>query len=127
MERNAATKKSFDIDDIIARLLEVRGSRPGKTVNLTESELKIICEKSMAIFLSQPMLLELEAPLKIVGAVHGQYYDLLRLFEYCGFPPEASYLFLGGYVCWSLETMALLLAYKIKFVEPPSCNVGFVV
>lgn len=45
----------------------VRGSRPGKNVQLSESEIKSLCVKSREIFLSQPILLELEAPLKICG------------------------------------------------------------
>jgi len=35
---------------------------------------------------------------ELLGDVHGQYYDLLRIFEYGGFPPEANYLFLGDYI-----------------------------
>lgn len=62
----------------------------------------------------------LSPPSVPLGDVHGQYYDLLRLFEYGGFPPESNYLFLGDYVDrgkQSLETICLLLAYKIKYPE----------
>jgi serine/threonine-protein phosphatase PP1 catalytic subunit len=127
---NTTPAPIIDVDSIIERLLEVRGSRPGKNVQLTENEIKGLCHKAREVFLSQPNLLELEAPIKICGDMyviyvlhdrlshfsHGQYYDLLRLFEYGGFPPEANYLFLGDYVDrgkQSLETICLLLAYKV--------------
>ena len=68
----------INVDEMINRLLEVRNNRPGKTVQMTESEVRALCVKSREIFLSQPILLELEAPLKICGDIHGQYTDLLR-------------------------------------------------
>jgi len=108
------------LDDIIDRLLDVRNGRPGKQVQLTEQEIRQLCLTAKEIFMSQPNLLELEAPIKICGDIHGQYSDLLRLFEYGGFPPEANYLFLGDYVDrgkQSLETICLLLAYKVKYPE----------
>jgi len=112
--------EKVDLDDIIARMLEKRNSAPGTKVNLKLHEVKYLIEKSREIFISQPVLLDLEAPLKIVGDIHGQYWDLLRLFEYGGFPPDANYLFLGDYVDRGpngLETICLLLAYKIKYPE----------
>lgn len=110
----------IDVDGIIDKLLSVRGKRPGHPVNLEEREINWLCDEARNVFRDQPVLLELEAPLKVCGDVHGQYYDLLRLFEYGGFPPEANYLFLGDYVDrgkQSLETVCLLLAYKVKYPE----------
>jgi len=77
--------------------------------------------------MTQPMLLELSAPIKIVGDTHGQFYDLLRIFEYGGFPPEANYLFLGDYVDrgkQSIEVAVCVLAYKIKYPENFFCIRG---
>ena len=111
-------KNQIDVDSILERLLSVRGNKPGKTVDLKEEEIKYLIDKSMIIFKEQKMLIELEAPLRVCGDIHGQYYDLLIIFEHCGYPGEFNYLFLGDYVDrgkQSLETICLLLAYKIKY------------
>lgn len=110
-----------DLDDMISRLLDAGYStKITKTVCLKNAEIVAICAAARELLLSQPALIELSAPVKIVGDVHGQYTDLLRLFEMCGFPPAANYLFLGDYVDrgkQSLETILLLLCYKLKYPE----------
>lgn len=60
-----ADQKEIDLDNVIERLLEVRGSRPGKTVQLPGEEIHYLCTKAREIFISQPILLELEAPIKV--------------------------------------------------------------
>ncbi len=67
---------SGTLDDIIARLLDVRSGRPGKQVQLSEAEIRQLCLTSKDIFLAQPNLLELEAPIKICGNVF--FFLLLR-------------------------------------------------
>lgn len=113
--------KTLDIDDMINRLLDVGYSgKVSKSVCLKNTEITSLCSAAREVFLSQPTLIELSPPVKIVGDVHGQYSDLIRLFEMCGFPPSANYLFLGDYVDrgkQSLETILLLLCYKVKFPE----------
>jgi serine/threonine-protein phosphatase PP1 catalytic subunit len=61
-----------DVDNIIDQLLGVRGARPGRQVNLTENEIKWLCTKGREIFQQQPVLLELEAPIK-VGSLRSEY------------------------------------------------------
>ena len=91
-----------------------------KAVNLAESQIEMLIEKSQQIFISQPNLIELDPPLIVAGDIHGKYIDLLRIFEIGGFPPESNYLFLGDYVDrgqQNLEVICLMLAYKIKYPE----------
>lgn len=113
--------KSIDLDEMITRLLDAGYStKITKTVCLKNAEITAICTAVRELFLAQPALLELSAPVKIVGDIHGQYTDLIRLFEMCGFPPNANFLFLGDYVDrgkQSLETILLLFCYKLKFPE----------
>ncbi|EEH39324.2 serine/threonine-protein phosphatase PP1-alpha catalytic subunit [Paracoccidioides lutzii Pb01] len=113
--------KSIDLDDMITRLLDAGYSaKVTKAVCLKNAEIIAICTAARELLLAQPALLELSAPVKIVGDVHGQYTDLIRLFEMCGFPPAANYLFLGDYVDrgkQSLETILLLMCYKLKYPE----------
>ena len=76
------------MDSMIEQLLSARNKKPGTPVDLAPQDATQLCNQAREIFMSQPMLLELGAPIKICGDVHGQYTDLLRLFEYGGFPPE---------------------------------------
>lgn len=121
LQESPNKKYDLNIEDLIQRLLDAGYSgKRTKSVCLKNQEIAMICSTVREILLSQPPLLELSAPVKIVGDVHGQYTDLIRIFSKCGFPPAANYLFLGDYVDrgkQSLETILLLLCYKIKYPE----------
>ena len=64
--------------------------------------------------------MEIEAPIIICGDIHGQFYDLLRIFEHYGYPNKFNYLFLGNYVDFGyqgIEVLCILLCYKIKYPD----------
>lgn len=111
---------STKLDDVIERLLDEESIISNKRIHLELAEIKMLIMKSRELFLSQPMLLEINAPLTICGDTHGQYIDLLRLFAAGGSPNDTNYLFLGDYVDrgeHSIETICLLMCYKIKRPE----------
>jgi len=53
---------------------------------ISQRDVAALLRAAKAAFLAEPMLLEIAAPVKLVGDIHGQYADLLRVFDECGGP-----------------------------------------
>ncbi|KQJ85747.1 serine/threonine-protein phosphatase BSL2 homolog isoform X2 [Brachypodium distachyon] len=120
MSINSVPKK------VIASLLKPRGWKPPvrRQFFLDCNEIADLCDSAERIFSSEPSVIRLKAPIKIFGDLHGQFGDLMRLFDEYGAPSTAGdiayidYLFLGDYVDrgqHSLETITLLLALKVEY------------
>ncbi|PIA54297.1 hypothetical protein AQUCO_00900678v1 [Aquilegia coerulea] len=120
MSINSVPKK------VIAHLLKPRGWKPPvrRQFFLDCNEIADLCDSTERIFASEPSVLQIKAPVKIFGDLHGQFGDLMRLFDEYGSPSTAGdiayidYLFLGDYVDrgqHSLETITLLLALKVEY------------
>lgn len=106
------------IQGMMEKLMSIKDGSIYATANLTVVELNWICQRVGPLLLEQPVILELEPPITICGDIHGQYTDLIRIFESSGYPPETQYLFLGDYVDrgnQSIEVVALLFLYKILY------------
>jgi len=105
------------LDKILDKLLP-GNSNHREYVTIKESEVKLICQMAIEVFKKDDSLVDVSSPVYVCGDIHGQYYDLCRIFNCCGSPPSSSYLFLGDYVDrgkQSLEVICLLLIYKIKY------------
>ena len=110
--------KMKKIDQLYNNLLSLKQSNYTKKLDIKDKDCELIIKESYNLLLNDPVLLELKAPLCICGDIHGQFYDLLRIFEILNYPPKTNYLFLGDYVDrgkQSLETILLLLILKIKY------------
>ncbi|VDM11226.1 unnamed protein product [Wuchereria bancrofti] len=91
--------QKLDLDELICKLLNVGSPGCSLTKTVKEQEIMHLCLLAKEISFD---------------------YNLLRLFDRGGFPPFVNYLFFGDYVdreIQNLETISLLLCYKIKYSE----------
>ncbi len=88
-------------------------SREGR---LAKADLLELINIFIGIVKAEPNIVKIEDPVTVVGDIHGQFYDLLKLLEVGGNPEDTKYLFLGDYVdrgAFSIEVIILLYALKV--------------
>ena len=116
-QQTDASSAVFEATDDDIRFLMARSLLP-------QSRVKALCDKAREIMALEDNIVEVHAPVTICGDVHGQFSDLMELFQVGGKAPDTNYLFLGDYVdrgYYSVEHIALPLHFLcLSFSLTPS-------
>lgn len=80
------------IFQVIATLLKPRNWSPptDRKFFLDAYEVGELCYAAEQIFMQEPTVLDLKVPIKVFGDLHGQFTDLMRLFDEYGYPSSAG-------------------------------------
>ena len=88
---------------------------------LTEQQVMQIVSRAIDVWKAEPNMIRVEVPAVICGDIHGQFFDLCKLFEVSGGQPkDVRYVFLGDYVdrgYYSMECFLYLAACKVNWPE----------
>ncbi|ODN06552.1 Serine/threonine-protein phosphatase 2A catalytic subunit alpha isoform [Orchesella cincta] len=112
IEASMSDTSKNDLDQWIEQLYQCK--------QLTESQVKRLCEKAKEILVYESNVCEVSSPVTICGDIHGQFHDLIELFQVGGKCPHTNYLFMGDYVDrgkYSVETVSLLIALKARYKD----------
>jgi len=103
---------NHDVDKYIEKLR--------KCEQLSEDQVKDLCSKAREILIEESNVQMVSCPVTVCGDIHGQFHDLMELFEIGGQCPNTNYLFMGDYVdrgFYSVESVSLLVAMKIRYKD----------
>lgn len=78
---------SVDLDECIARLY--------RKELLADSVIEAICAKTKELLMKESNVVHIQAPVTVVGDIHGQFFDMIEIFKIGGYCPDTNYLFLG--------------------------------
>jgi len=115
-------------DAFLSSLIAMQTSRAGEMVLSLSDALRLV-EDTCSILRREATLCRVDVDkMVVVGDLHGQFFDLLHIFELAGMPSEDNpYLFNGDFVdrgTYSLEVILTLFALKLRFPEAVRMNRG---
>jgi serine/threonine-protein phosphatase 6 catalytic subunit len=112
-KRRGGKRLKRRIMDLDQWLEKVKGGN-----HLLEDELKQLCEYVKEILVEESNVQPVNSPVTVCGDIHGQFHDLMKLFQTGGHVPSTSYIFMGDFVDRgynSLEVFTILLLLKARY------------
>lgn len=100
----------MELDECLERLY--------KGLLLPEVTVRALCFKLKEMLVKESNVVHIQTPVTVVGDIHGQFHDMLDIFQIGGPVPDTNYLFLGDYVdrgLYSVETIMLLIVLKLRY------------